>query len=100
MLHMYESDDAAREAEDALVAALATAEDKFSDPHFITARALYNDWTRPPTGHPPVTEVEWRRISDLIIEDMTDPRIIVEGKDEGCIRQGSLANGWLIGAMA
>ena len=100
MYHLYESDEAARDAEDAILASLPKLDDKFVDNHFQTNTALYNDWTRPPTGHPPVTEIDWRRISDMVIHGITDPKIMIEGKDEGAVVQGALSNCWFVGALA
>ena len=100
MYHLYESDEAARDAEAAIIAALATSEDKFVDKQFQMNAALYNDWTRPPSGHPAVTEVDWRRVSDMVIHGLTDPKIMIEGKDEGAVVQGTLSNCWFMGALA
>lgn len=47
-----------------------------------------------------MTEIDWRRISDMVIHGITDPKIMIEGKDEGAVVQGALSNCWFVGALA
>jgi hypothetical protein len=95
----YESDDAAKKAEEEIVANLDGA--LYEDETFpAEGSSLYKNPNQPPRGALPAKAVDWCRINELEISGCQNPKTFIDGASAGDVIQGALGDCWFVSAMS